>query len=76
MAGRKEAIETPTAALEVFHDPFKTMSQTVLQMCAYAGSGDVLIIQEFLHICSERYVPPASPTTASTASQVRIPFFF
>ncbi|CAG2065993.1 unnamed protein product, partial [Timema podura] len=31
------------------------MAQTMLQICAYAGTGDVLMIQELLHICSEHY---------------------
>lgn len=53
--GRKEAIEATSAALEVLTDPLKSLSLTVLSMCAYAGTGDVLVIQQMLHICSEHY---------------------
>ncbi|XP_069695759.1 26S proteasome non-ATPase regulatory subunit 2-like isoform X1 [Periplaneta americana] len=53
--GKKEAIETTSVALEVLADPFKSMAQTMLQICAYAGTGDVLLIQKMLHICSEHY---------------------
>lgn len=54
-SGRRDAIETPTATLEVFKDPFRSLAQTILKMCAYAGTGDVLVIQDFLHLCSERH---------------------
>ena len=55
MIGRKGAIEATSAALEVLGDPLKSLSLAVLSMCAYAGTGDVLVIQEMLHICSEHY---------------------
>ncbi|GLV32948.1 Regulatory particle non-ATPase 1 [Carabus blaptoides fortunei] len=65
--GRKDAIEAITAALEVFPDPFKTLAQTIVQVCAYTGTNDVLIVQEFLHICSERYeLPEREPDTKTT----------
>lgn len=38
-------------------DPFKSMAKMTVKMCACAGSGDVLTIQELLHICSEHYTP-------------------
>ncbi|XP_018332038.1 26S proteasome non-ATPase regulatory subunit 2-like [Agrilus planipennis] len=56
--GRKDCIETPNAALEVFTEPFKSTSQLLLQMCAYAGTGDVLVIQELLRVVSERIALP------------------
>jgi len=33
------------------------MAKMTVKMCACAGSGDVLTIQELLHICSEHYTP-------------------
>lgn len=53
--GQKDATEATKAALEVLPDPFKSMAQHMLKMCAYAGTGDVLIVQEQLQICSEHY---------------------
>lgn len=53
--GRKDRIEATSAALEVLPDPMKSLCLAVLSMCAYAGTGDVLVIQEMLHICSEHY---------------------
>ncbi|XP_063243061.1 26S proteasome non-ATPase regulatory subunit 2 [Bacillus rossius redtenbacheri] len=53
--GRQDAVETIIAALEVIPEPFKSMSSTLVDVCAYAGTGDVLKIQQLLHICSEHY---------------------
>lgn len=36
--------------MAVLEEPFKTFVQTMLLMCAYAATGDVLIIQELLHL--------------------------
>jgi 26S proteasome regulatory subunit N1 len=56
-AGRQEAVEAIIAALEVIPEPFKSMSMTLVEVCAYAGTGNVLKIQNLLHICSEHYEP-------------------
>lgn len=63
--GRKGAIEATSAALEVLGDPLKSLSLAVLSMCAYAGTGDVLVIQEMLHICSEHYDTDVSKSEIS-----------
>jgi 26S proteasome regulatory subunit N1 len=57
IAGRQEAVEAIIAALEVIPEPFKSMSMTLVEVCAYAGTGNVLKIQNLLHICSEHYDP-------------------
>ena len=44
--------------LNTLPDPFKSMSKTMVEICAYAGTGNVLKIQEFLKICSEHYDQP------------------
>lgn len=59
-AGQKEATEATKAALEVLPEPFRSMSQQMLKMCAYAGTGNVLIVQQQLQICSEHYTPVVS----------------
>ncbi|EFN83314.1 26S proteasome non-ATPase regulatory subunit 2 [Harpegnathos saltator] len=51
--GARDIVETPSAALEALPEPYNSASQTMLQICAYAGTGDVLIVQELLRICSE-----------------------
>ncbi len=55
--GKQEKAEATLAALEVLPDPFKSMSTTLVNVCAYAGTGNVLKVQELLHICSEHYEP-------------------
>lgn len=55
--GKQEAAEAAIAALEVIPEPFKSMSMTLVEVCAYAGTGNVLKIQHLLHICSEHYEP-------------------
>ena len=57
LLGKQEAAEAVIAALEVIPEPFKSMSTTLVEVCAYAGTGNVLKIQHLLHICSEHYEP-------------------
>uniref|UniRef100_A0A673KHE4 RPN1 N-terminal domain-containing protein n=1 Tax=Sinocyclocheilus rhinocerous TaxID=307959 RepID=A0A673KHE4_9TELE len=49
------AIETTLAALQVVPEPFRSFSNTLVDVCAYAGSGNVLKVQQLQHICSEHY---------------------
>ncbi|KAK9718881.1 Proteasome/cyclosome repeat [Popillia japonica] len=53
--GRQEAVEAIIAALEVIPEPFRSMAVTMVEICAYAGTGNVLKVQQLLHICSEHY---------------------
>lgn len=36
-------------------EPFGSMIATLVEVSAYAGTGNVLKIQSLLHICSEHY---------------------
>lgn len=42
-------------SLRVLPEPFGSMVSTLVDVCAYAGTGNVLKIQKLLHICSEHY---------------------
>lgn len=53
--GRQEEVEAVVATLEVIPEPFKSMAITMVEVCAYAGTGNVLKVQQLLHICSEHY---------------------
>ncbi|XP_015433041.1 PREDICTED: 26S proteasome non-ATPase regulatory subunit 2-like [Dufourea novaeangliae] len=68
--GCRDVIEAPSAALEVLPDPYKLTSQTMLQVCAYAGTGDVLIVQELLRICSEPVNGESVPITPVSTSSI------
>lgn len=52
---RQEAAEAIIAALEVISEPFRSMATTMVEICAYAGTGNVLKVQKLLHVCSEHY---------------------
>ena len=53
--GRQEAAEAVMVTLEVLGEPMNSMASTMVEICAYAGTGNVLKIQKLLHICSEHY---------------------
>ncbi|XP_019869453.2 26S proteasome non-ATPase regulatory subunit 2 [Aethina tumida] len=55
--GKQEGVDMIIAALEVIPEPFKSMATTMVDVCAYAGTGNVLKVQHLLHICSEHYEP-------------------
>lgn len=40
-------------ALEVAPEPLRSFANILVEVCAYAGTGNVLKIQQLLHICSE-----------------------
>merc|ERR1712066_1231133 len=53
--GKQETVETILAALEVVPEPLRSFANILVEVCAYAGTGNVLKIQQLLHICSEHY---------------------
>ncbi|XP_055637853.1 26S proteasome non-ATPase regulatory subunit 2 [Toxorhynchites rutilus septentrionalis] len=67
--GRQEAAEAVIAALEIIQEPFRSMATTMVEICAYAGTGNVLKIQQLLHLCSEHYEPAATETESSSSKK-------
>lgn len=59
--GKQDAAEATIAALEVIPEPFRQTATTLVEICAYAGTGNVLKIQQLLHICSEHYEAEKEP---------------
>ncbi|XP_077986315.1 26S proteasome non-ATPase regulatory subunit 2-like [Glandiceps talaboti] len=55
--GKQEAADATLAALEVLSEPMKSISNILVEVCAYAGTGNVLKIQKLLHLCSEHIDP-------------------
>ncbi|GIY46159.1 26S proteasome non-ATPase regulatory subunit 2 [Caerostris darwini] len=53
--GKQEGADAVIYALDVLNEPFKSMAKTMVDVCAYAGTGNVLKVQNLLHICSEHY---------------------
>ncbi|XP_065095519.1 26S proteasome non-ATPase regulatory subunit 2 [Ochlerotatus camptorhynchus] len=67
--GRQEAAEAVIAALEIIQEPFRSMATTMVEICAYAGTGNVLKIQQLLHLCSEHYEPASSESESSSSKK-------
>ncbi|GFN96227.1 26S proteasome non-ATPase regulatory subunit 2 [Plakobranchus ocellatus] len=51
--GKQDAVEATLMTLEVIAEPLKSMATMLVDVAAYAGTGNVLKIQHLLHICSE-----------------------
>ncbi|KAK3103587.1 hypothetical protein FSP39_020371 [Pinctada imbricata] len=51
--GKQDAVDATLMALEVIGEPLKSMARMMVDVCAYAGTGNVLKIQHLLHVCSE-----------------------
>lgn len=51
--GKQEAIEIAMELVKGVPDPLGKQLAIILEGCAYAGTGNVLKIQQFLHICGE-----------------------
>lgn len=66
--GLKDKSDALDGDLNVLADPFKSMAKMTVKMCACAGSGDVLTIQELLHICSEHYTPAPKEESSKKTS--------
>jgi len=53
--GKQEEAETIQVTLDaISNQSYREMSKTLLDVCAYAATGNVLKIQQLLHICSEK----------------------
>eukprot|EP00127_Corallochytrium_limacisporum_P007277 Clim_evm18s246 gene=Clim_evmTU18s246 len=51
--GKQEQAETAMMALEALPEALKMTAIVLTEICAYAGTGNVLKIQKMLHTCSE-----------------------
>ncbi|ESO97305.1 hypothetical protein LOTGIDRAFT_187615 [Lottia gigantea] len=51
--GKQDAVDATLVALEVVGEPLKSMATVLVDVCAYAGTGNVLKVQHLLHLCSE-----------------------
>ena len=51
--GRQDEVDIITETLEAVDHPMSKPSSVLCQVCAWAGTGAVLKLQELLHICNE-----------------------
>ncbi|CAH8472119.1 unnamed protein product [Schistosoma rodhaini] len=69
--GRQEEVEVILASLEAVSEPMKSMAHMICDFCAYAGSGNVLKIQNLLHILSEKYEEKENTDKASSNTKTK-----
>lgn len=54
--GHQDATDAIISTLQaVEHEAVSNQAQVLVDMCAYAGTGNVLKVQQFLHLCDEHY---------------------
>lgn len=54
---QQEGIDAMIETFQVIPEPFRSMALTMIDICMFAGTGNVLKIQSLQHICSEHYEP-------------------
>ncbi len=57
--GTQEKSEAMYETVRIIPEPFGSMTATLISVCAYAGTGNVLKIQNLLHDCCMHYDTPA-----------------
>jgi 26S proteasome regulatory subunit N1 len=65
--GKEERCEAALEAVQTVEHKMGKYAQVVLESCAYAGTGNVLKVQQMLHLCAEHLDTPAPATTAPAA---------
>uniref|UniRef100_A0A915J7H7 26S proteasome non-ATPase regulatory subunit 2 n=1 Tax=Romanomermis culicivorax TaxID=13658 RepID=A0A915J7H7_ROMCU len=53
--GKQNEADIAVEIMQTIKEPFGKMASTLVEISAYAGTGNVLKIQKLLHICSEHY---------------------
>lgn len=67
--GKGEQVEVILESLKAIPEPLQSFANILVDVCAYAGTGNVLKIQQLLSICSEHIEnEPAAKEEASTAA--------
>ncbi|CAB3406247.1 unnamed protein product [Caenorhabditis bovis] len=66
--GTQDKSEVFVESLRSLPEPFGPMVSTLVDVCAYAGTGNVLKIQKLLHLCSEHYETDQKKKSSSSKS--------
>ena len=69
--GRGESVSVIIESLKVLPEPLQSFATILVDVCAYAGTGNVLKIQELLDLCSEHLEADAKEKEAETASSAK-----
>ncbi|OCF58861.1 26S proteasome regulatory subunit N1 [Kwoniella mangroviensis CBS 10435] len=66
----QEDSEPTVATLKVIEHPIASIAETIVDVCAYAGTGNVLKVQQMLHLCAEHADKSKKETSDSDAAPV------
>ncbi|WWD07723.1 hypothetical protein V865_005825 [Kwoniella europaea PYCC6329] len=66
----QEDSEPTVATLKVIEHPIASIAETIVDVCAYAGTGNVLKVQQMLHLCAEHADKAKKETSDGDAAPV------
>ncbi|KAK0398473.1 hypothetical protein QR680_002605 [Steinernema hermaphroditum] len=72
--GTQEKSDVFVESLRSLPEPFGSMVSTLVDVCAYAGTGNVLKIQKLLHLCSEHYEAKEEPKKSELRKKAPMSF--
>ena len=58
--GKQDESDATIETLKAIDHPISKQAQVLVDMCSYAGTGNVLKVQTMLHYCTERSIPDAN----------------
>ncbi|SNX83793.1 probable RPN1 - 26S proteasome regulatory subunit [Melanopsichium pennsylvanicum] len=62
--GKQDESDATIETLKAIEHPISKQAQVLVDMCSYAGTGNVLKVQNMLHYCTERSAPESSDDQA------------
>ncbi|RXK34811.1 26S proteasome regulatory subunit N1 [Tremella mesenterica] len=71
--GTQDASEATVETLRTIDHPIANVAQILVDVCSYAGTGNVLKIQDMLYICSEHAAPPKKSDASETETPAGSP---
>lgn len=69
--GKGEQVEVIIESLKAIPEPLQSFATILVDICAYAGTGNVLKIQQLLSICSEHLEADAAAAAAAAAEAAK-----
>ncbi|PWY99431.1 26S proteasome regulatory complex, non-ATPase subcomplex, Rpn1 subunit [Testicularia cyperi] len=67
--GKQDESDATIETLKAIDHPISKQAQVLVDMCSYAGTGNVLKVQKMLHYCTERSNPQESESTSGEGAE-------
>ncbi|KAK4684508.1 26S proteasome regulatory subunit N1, partial [Tremellales sp. Uapishka_1] len=71
--GQQDASDATVETLKAIEHPLARQAEILVNVCSYAGTGNVLKVQDMLHICSEHAQSPKPKKDETEAEAVQAP---